>query len=83
MNKAQDYIRKYKETKFLPALNFEGDLMVSEKQLAEMLQEYADKELLVYKVECQTGQLFDDTVRFESSSNFFKGCDLRHPNISG
>ena len=57
MKEAQAYIKNYKETKFLPTLNFEGDLMVGEEQLAEMLQEYADQQLLLHGVVGQSEQL--------------------------
>ena len=50
MKEAQTYIKKYKDNKFLPSVNFEGDLLVGEEQLAEMLQEYADEQLLLYGV---------------------------------
>lgn len=50
MKEAQAYIKNYKQAKFLTTLNFEGDLMVGEEQLAEMLQEYADQQLLLHDV---------------------------------
>lgn len=50
MKKAQKYIDDYKLNSFLPSVNFEGDLLVDEKQLAEMLQEFSEQQLRLYIV---------------------------------
>jgi len=45
---AKAFIAHYKETSFLPALNFEGDLMVSEFKLKNILAVYADNAILKF-----------------------------------
>ena len=42
MIKEQDFIKDYKQNSFLPSLNFEGDLMVSEDELCRILKMYAE-----------------------------------------
>jgi translation elongation factor EF-1alpha len=46
MEKEKQFIENYKKTSFLPSLNFEGDLMVSEDELARMLKMYAEDSIL-------------------------------------
>lgn len=56
MEKEKQFIENYKETSFLPSLNFEGDLMVSEDELARMLKMYAEDSILQvmewYRLKC-------------------------------
>lgn len=43
---AKEFIKQYKENELIRSVNFEGDLMASERQVAEMLDEYAKIKVL-------------------------------------
>lgn len=40
MSKAEEYLKKFKETTFLPTVNTDGDLMASEKDIIDLMESY-------------------------------------------
>jgi len=79
MKKAQKYINDYKKNTLLPTLNFEGDLMVSENQLVEMLQEFTEQQLLLYRVS-QQRELLDLLTEIANSDTLYS--NTRHRMIA-